>query len=133
MLYEFIGFINVALIVALTSPYWLRLINKVLFKNKNKDIVKLIKPLRKLHKPMGLAILVLAPFHGYLALGGLRPHTGSLVGLMATITILLGGTYFFTKKKAIFKWHKVAALLTVILLAVHLLFPSALYTLFKIY
>ncbi|OJV66819.1 MAG: hypothetical protein BGO41_05225 [Clostridiales bacterium 38-18] len=133
MLYELLGFINVALIVALTAPYWLRMINKVVFKNKNKEIVKLIKPLRKLHKPMGLTILVLAPLHGYLALGGLRPHTGSLVGIMATITIILGGSYFFTKKKAIFKWHKMAALITVILLAVHLLFPSALYTLFKIY
>jgi len=131
-MYEVLGWLNIGLIATMTAPYWLREINKRTFKYKGGVYAKCIKALRWIHKPLGFLIIILAPIHGYLALGGLRLHTGSLVFAMLFFTGLLGLSFYFTKKKVLFKWHKAFALTIFIFLAIHLLFPSALYTLFKI-
>lgn len=67
---------------------------------------------------------------GYLALGALRLHTGSAVWVMILVTVILGASFYKTKKAVFFKWHKRAALTAVILALVHLLFPNALYYIF---
>jgi hypothetical protein len=80
-----------------------------------------------LHKPLGLALAVAAPVHGYLALGSFRLHTGSLLYISLLLTAGAGGTYYKTKSKNIFKLHKMLALITVLLLLLHLLAPGALF------
>jgi hypothetical protein len=130
MMYGIAGWINVALIVMITSPFWLRALNTYLIKSKSKAFLKTLAFLRKLHKPLGGVLLVWALYHGYIAWGRLYPgvvfpplHTGMLVWLACAVTAVLGLTFYLTKKKVFFKAHKIAALSILITLAVHRLFP----------
>jgi hypothetical protein len=130
-MYQILGILNVALFVGVTSPYWLRRINQWFFHGKSKGIVQGVKKLRKVHKPLGICLVVLSLIHGYLALGALRLHTGSLAWIMSIITVLLGVLFYKRKKAVYLLWHKRAALLTIILTVLHLVFPSALYYIFS--
>jgi cytochrome b561 len=123
-MYKILGFINVALLVGITSPYWLRYFNQWFFDRTNPALAKWIKRMRTAHKPLGVCLLVLAFTHGYLALSALQLHTGSAVGVMIFATVLLGALYFREKKAVIFAWHKHAALITVILVLIHLISPN---------
>jgi cytochrome b561 len=125
-MYSVLGWLNAVILGVLLSPFVLGFLNKHLFKTKSKGFRDIVKLLRRFHKPLGLALAVLAPIHGYMALGGFRLHTGSLLYISAFITVALGGSFYRLKKKELFKWHKRMAAVTVLLLAVHLLFPSAL-------
>lgn len=131
-MYKWLGYISVVLVVLLTAPYWLRIINGWTFKTKDKRFFNLIKFLRKLHKPMGIALAVIPLWHGYLALGSIRLHTGLLAYSAFFLTVSLGIWFYLKKGKSIFKIHKSLALLAVLLLIVHLLWPSALWYLFKV-
>ncbi|HML48402.1 MAG TPA: hypothetical protein PKE04_16790 [Clostridia bacterium] len=130
MLYQILGWLNVALLATITAPYWVRRLGQWLFPGKRAAIAKWIKPLRALHKPLGIAFAVLALIHGILALGALRLHTGSLVWILVLATATLGILFYRKKKAPLFRWHKRLALATVFLLLLHLIFPSALYYLF---
>lgn len=125
-MYSVLGWANAIVLGVLLSPFVLGLLNKHIFKTRSKGFRNLVKLLRSFHKSLGLALAVLAPIHGYMALGGFRLHTGSLLYLSAFITAALGGSFYRLKKKELFKWHKRMAAVTVILLAAHLLFPGAL-------
>lgn len=126
-MYSVLGWLNVIILGVILSPYVLSFLNRKFFKTQNNVFKNTVKVLRRLHKPLGLAIAVLAIVHGYLALGGLRLHTGSLLYLSIFITALLGGSFYKLKKRALFKWHKRMALLSFLLLILHLFYPSALY------
>lgn len=129
-MYKILGIINVVLIVIVTSPYWLRRFGQWLFPKKKVASTKLIKVLRAVHKPLGVSLFLIALIHGYLALGTLRLHTGTLVGLMALVTVALGILFYRKKKAVLFKWHKRAAFMTVLLTMLHLIVPNALYYIF---
>lgn len=129
-MYQILGLINVALLIGVTSPYWLRRVNQWFFRGKNPAFARWIKPLRRIHKPLGICLVLLSLLHGYLALGALRLHTGSAVWVMLFITAALGVLFYKKKKAVFFLWHKRAALLTVILTLVHLIFPGAFYYIF---
>ena len=131
-MYAVIGWFNVAAVVVMTAPFWLRLINKHAFHNKSKALARLIKILRAVHKPLGIAILVLAIVHGILALGSLRVHTGTIAGIMLIITAVLGGSFYRLKKRPLFIAHRTMALLFALFVLVHLIFPSAVWSLFSI-
>ena len=131
-MYAVIGWFNVAFVVIMTAPFWLRLVNKHAFQNKNKALAKLAKLLRTVHKPLGIAIVVLAVVHGILALGALRLHTGTIAGIMLIITAVLGGSFYGLKKKPVLIAHRTMALLFALLVLVHLIFPSAIWSLFGI-
>ena len=131
-MYRVLGWFNVGFLAVMTSPYWLRFLNNHTLRLKGGTYGKVIKILRAVHKPLGAAILVIAAIHGYLALGALRLHTGTIVGSMVLITAVLGATFFFTKKKAVFVWHKRMVLAVILFLLIHLLFPGAVYSLFRI-
>ncbi len=131
-MYGVIGWFNVAAVVVMTAPYWLRIINKYGFKNTNKALARFIKTLRKLHKPLGLVLVVLVIIHGILALGAVRLHTGTLAGVMLIVTAALGGSFYLFKKKPLLIAHRTAASLMVLLILLHLIFPSALWYLFGI-
>lgn len=130
MLYQILGFFNIALLVILTSPYWVRKLAGWLYPKKRIAGTKFYKTLRAVHKPAGIALVIVTLIHGYLALGSLRLHTGVVAGVMVLVTATLGALFYYTKKRLLFRWHKAAALAVVLLTALHLIAPNLLYTLF---
>jgi hypothetical protein len=126
-MYSVLGWLNVVVLGVILSPYVLGFLNRKFFKTQKQGFRNTLKFLRRLHKPLGIAMAVLALVHGYLAMGGLRLHTGSLLYLSIIITALLGGSFYKLKKRALFTWHKRMALVSFLLLLLHLFYPSALY------
>lgn len=126
-MYATLGILSLIFLIGAVMPYLVRLINRRLFKGKNKSLIQCGKWLRKIHKPFGTGMVVVALIHGYLAMGALRLHTGTLAWIMSVVTAVLGVLFYKKKKAVYFVWHKRAALLTVVLTAVHLFFPGALY------
>lgn len=122
-MYEALGILNIILLVTIASPFILRLANKYILHTKAKWFSKLMKVLHTIHKPAGAALAVSILVHGYLALGGLRLHTGTLAASSFLVTALLGLTFYLTKKPAVLKIHRVFLFVSVALLAIHLLFP----------
>lgn len=126
-MYSLLGWFNAIALVLLTAAWWFPRLNRSVIKLKPSIMSPINKSLRRLHKPLGLALAVAAPVHGYLALGSFRLHTGSLLYISLLLTAGAGGTYYKTKSKNIFKLHKMLALTTVLLLLLHLLAPGALF------
>jgi len=126
-MYEVLGWLNVAFLALMTAPYWLRFLNSRFLHVKGGAYAQIIKVLRKVHKPLGIAILLIAVLHGYLALGALRLHTGTILWTTLFITAGFGSLFYFTKKKPLFVWHKRLVLIALALLLLHLLYPSAVY------
>lgn len=126
-MYSVLGWLNVVILGVILSPYLLNFINRKLFNTKNMGFRNAVKFLRRLHKPFGVIIAILALVHGYMALGSLRLHTGSLLYLSVFITAVLGGSFYRFKKRALFIWHKRMALLSFLLLLIHIFYPSALF------
>ena len=132
-MYKILGFINVALVVIITSPFWLRTLNKWTIKTKDKRFLDTIKFLRKLHKPLGITLAVIIVWHAYLALGGtFRLHTGLLAYIGFLLTVTVGGIYYKKKGKTLFKVHKTLALVSVSLVLIHLIWPNAIWQIFGI-
>lgn len=129
-MYKILGIINVALILVITAPYWLRRLGQRFFPKRKIASTKLMKVLRAVHKPFGICLLLITFMHGYLALGSFRLHTGTLVGIMVLATVVLGLLFYRKKKAVFFKWHKRAALLMVLLTLLHLFLPNAIYYIF---
>lgn len=132
MNYRFLGWVSLALAVVITAPYWLRKLNAWTIKTKDKRFFSVLKFIRKLHRPLAALLLGIAAWHGWGMLGRLRLHTGSLLYLSFIVTGVLGGIYWLNKDKRAFKGHKVMALVTVLLAALHLLWPSALWHIFRV-
>lgn len=105
----------------------MRRISKLISSDKKISSTRLMKISQAVHKPFGICLLLITLAHGYLALGAPRLHTGTLVGTMVLITVVLGGAFFRTKKAVFFKWHKRAALIMVLLTLLHLIAPNILY------
>lgn len=126
-MYKILGIINVALIIVITSPYWLRRLGKDFFSGQKIASTRMMKVARSVHKPCGICLLLLTLLHGYLALGVPRLHTGTITGVMVLVTVVLGALFFVKRKAVFFKWHKRAALLTVLLMFLHLIAPNAFY------
>lgn len=131
MNYSAAGWLIVIILVIIISPYILNLLNRKVLKTKDKNFFKVVKFLRSLHKPLGLAVMILGIVHGYMALGGLRLHTGTLLYISILITGILGGAFYRLKKRPLFIWHKRMAALSVVLFLLHYFFPSAMYYLLR--
>ena len=126
-MYRVFGFVTVFLLVLVTAPYWFRQLNKYVLRIPMKKALPFMKALRAIHKPLGLALLVIAAAHGYMALRGFRLHTGTLALFSFVLTACLGIAYFRMKKKPLLKLHRAFALLSVLLVLLHLVYPGALY------
>ena len=124
MLYSRLGWLNVFFYAILTAPYWLVLINKKYWQIKDRRFAELVKYLRQIHKPLAVFLIFLALLHGYFALGGFQLHTGSLVFFSLFLTAIMGGGFYQTKKKNFFVLHKGLALLTGLVLLLHLFLPG---------
>ena len=129
ILYSFLGWFNISLFAVITSPSWIGFLNKHFFHAKSQKYQKFIRTLRKIHKPLGLALAVLSFVHGYLALGSIRLHTGLLAAVTVCAIAVLGIVFYRTKKRTVFVWHRTLALALFCLLIVHIIFPNALYAL----
>lgn len=127
MSYKLLGWINAIALTIVVAPFVLNFINRNFFKNKSKEIKSLVKFLRKFHKPLGILLIVTGIIHGYMALGTFRLHTGTILYISTILTGALGGSFYRTKKRVFFIWHKRLAFLSVALLLLHLLYPSALF------
>lgn len=123
-LYAILGLISAFLIILITSPYWVRMLCTKVFHVKGTGYLKTLKVLKAIHKPAALALLVIAAFHGYVALGALRLHTGPFAWLGFFVTAILGLLFFLKKKPKLLKAHRTAALVAILLVLVHLLFPN---------
>ena len=124
-MYAILGWVNVGITVVMLSPFVLRVLHGK--KRGSAAYLKTQKILRTLHKPLGVVLLISAAVHGYLALGALRFHTGTVAGAVLSATVVLGTVFFATRKKSVFTWHRYAAGLFVALLILHLIVPSAFY------
>jgi len=131
-MYKILGLINLALVVIITSPFWLRTLNKWTFKTKDKHFLDTVKFLRKLHKPLAIVLALNILWHAYLALGTIRLHTGLLAYISFLLTVTVGGIYYKKKGKLLFKVHKTLALVSVLLVIIHLLWPEAIWQIFGI-
>lgn len=125
-LYGFLGYVSVFTMVLLLLPLPLRILNKKLF-HGNKSVNKVIRTLKKYHRPLGTVLLLVSIAHGYLIMGGFRLHTGSILYLAIVLSALSGMIFYKKKKKHWLQIHKFLCVLTVLLLGVHYFFPSALY------
>jgi len=83
--------------------------------------------MRKLHKPLGYVLFVSAVTHGFLALGSLRLHTGTILGIIVVITSIFGMVFYAVKNKWVVNIHKAFAYILIFLLLIHLILPSAVY------
>lgn len=134
MNFRFLGWVSVALAVNATSPYWLRTLNQLTVKTRDKRFFNLLKRLRPIHKTAGILLALVAGVHGLMALNGrLTLHTGSLVYLGFLLTVLLGIRHHFKKDKRVFKGHKTMALISFLLFILHLVEPWALGKWFQIW
>lgn len=127
MNYRLLGQINGIALIILVLPFALNFMNRKIFRNKNIQIRSLVKFIRKFHKPLGIILIVTGIAHGYMALGSIRLHTGSILYISTILTGALGGSFHRTKKKIFFIWHKRMAFLSVALLLLHYFYPSALF------
>lgn len=126
-IYRLLGWLSLILMLVLTAPYWLRKLNSWTFKTKNKKFLNFIKLLRKPHKALGIALGLVSLAHGLLMMNGqLKLHTGSLAYLGFFATVILGGVYHKKRGKKLFLVHKAAALISALLLILHLVKPWAL-------
>lgn len=129
-MYIFMGWLIVTILLIMTAPFYLRILNKHVFHTKSEAFSRIVKIFRSLHKPFGLGLLLAGFVHGYLALGTIKLHTGLLLWTSLFVTASLGAAFFKSKKKFFFTWHKRLVLLVICMVILHLLFPSAIYYLF---
>lgn len=106
MNYALLGRLSLITLLLVLTPYVLSSLNKKFFKTKNKTFFKVLKFFRKLHKPLGIVLIILGVSHGYMALESLSLHTGTLFYSSILITGILGGTFYRLKKRELFIWHK---------------------------
>lgn len=121
--YVFFGWVNAAVLGLMVLPFGLLSLNKRFFKSKHPSFLKAIRWLRKLHKPLGLVFVGFALIHGWMALGAFRLHTGWLLYISLALTAFAGGAFHRLKKKRLFQTHRLLALITVLLFALHYLWP----------
>lgn len=131
-MYAVFGWINISLITLMLLPFAIFNLNSLLFKKKVSVYLKLAKFLRKLHRYLGIPLVISVIYHGFLALGSFRLHTGTILGIMLIVVAIFGMIFILFKKKWAFKTHKLLAILLMLLLILHLIFPSALYYIFGI-
>ena len=124
VLFALLSVISLAVVLV---PYVMNFINRKFLKTKNENYRNTLKLFRKLHKPAGIAFLIVAFAHGYLKMGTLLTlHTGTLLYLSVLATAILGLIFHKKKKRPWFKWHKITALISVILFLLHFFQPWAL-------
>lgn len=123
--YAFFGWVSAVCLGIMVLPFLMVRLNKYVLKTKNPNYFKVLKFLRKLHKPLGIVFAIVALVHGFMVLGRIRLHTGWLLYLSVALTAITGGAFYRLKKKQIFFWHKLFTLVAVLLFLLHFFMPGA--------
>lgn len=124
-MYSFFGWLSAGILLVLILPFILIRVNKYTFKTRDAKFFNLIKVLRSLHKPLGILFLATAFYHGYLVLGRITMHTGTVLFVSILLSAVMGGTYFRTKNNSALKAHRFLALASVLLFLIHFFYPYA--------
>ncbi|MDO5689102.1 MAG: hypothetical protein Q4G61_02495 [Tissierellia bacterium] len=124
MNYSTFGWLSAGLLALLVLPFVFLRLNKLLFQSKDKRFFSLVKALRSIHKPAGILLIASAFYHGYLAMGTIRLHTGTVLYVTAALTVLLGAIFYNSKNRRALSLHKFFAAIAILMLAVHLFAPS---------
>lgn len=127
---EFLGWLNVSLVIINTMLYLTRLIYKKIVSKKNNGFwityKMMMAVLKKVHIFSGAAVIILGLVHGLMMLGGsLYIHTGLLVWINI---LFLFGIFALSKLSKTFKkiWilpHRLLAITLWGLLILHLIKP----------
>lgn len=124
--YVLFGWLSVIALGVVLVPYVMNFTNRKFLKTKNKNYRNTLKFFRKLHKPAGIVFAVVAFIHGYMIMGTIfRLHTGTLLYASVLATGILGAIFYKKKKRPLFKWHKITALITALLFLLHFFQPWA--------
>lgn len=126
MSFRLLGQISALLLLIQILPYTLNFLNRKLIKTKSPGFRTFMKWLRKTHKYTGVLLLLIAAYHGYLAMGRIQLHTGTVLYLMVILTAIAGYGFHIKKKKEILQVHRLLAGIMVLLLALHYFAPWAL-------
>lgn len=124
-MYSVFGWISAGILGILLLPFILLRLNKYVFKTKSKGFFNTIVVLRRLHKPLGVLFLASALYHGYLILGRIALHTGTVLYAVIILTAVFGGSYYRTKKSNLLKLHRLFAGAAVVMFLVHFFYPYA--------
>ena len=120
-LISILGYLNLALMVCLLSPFLLRRLNRHVFQSKNQQLGKTASVFARAHPFLGPLLLLSATAHGYLALGIIMVHTGTVLGSAILLQNILGISFKLSGKPALLKVHRPLGLLSVLFLLAHLL------------
>lgn len=131
-MYKIFGWINVAIVIIMISPFVLQWLNSHVVKSDKPALAKIANALRTLHKILGGLLFASVITHAVLALGAWRWHTGIILGITAATTAMFAILFYVFKKKWLFTTHRILAGVTILLVLVHLIFPSALYYIFGV-
>lgn len=121
---ELTGILNGSILLLMISGYFMRIINKR-FGKLYPILGKILKITKKIHRPLGMLFLIVAPVHGFLALGRITLHTGSLLYLGILLMFFI---YILGQAKVLKKWilfHRFCAILVVGLFLLHYFWPWA--------
>lgn len=121
-MYKILGWTNAIVTIILLLPFALHAVSK----KKEGILHSITKFLRKAHKPIGILVFISIAAHGMLALGSFSLHTGTIAGISFAIAGIFGILFMISKKKQIFKTHRILAYIYVLIVIVHLLLPSLL-------
>ncbi len=101
-------------------------IARVAFKKYGKQypfLKKVLKFSKRYHRFLGIVLIIAAPIHGYLALGRIMLHTGTLLYLSILVMLLI---YILGRAKVLKNWiifHRIWSLVVVVLFVVHYVYP----------
>ena len=124
-MYKILGWLNVFILLIIIMPCMLIFYNKLL-KNISLKLLFVIMFLKKFHKPLGIILLFMPLIHGYMALGEISFHTGSILYVCILLSIIHGAIYSQFRKRFHFVLHKLLAALSFVLFFLHLFYPWAL-------
>lgn len=121
-MYRILGWINVIILLLLVLPCILSFYNQLL-KQSSFKISCFALAFKKLHKRLGILLLFMPLIHGYMALGEIKLHTGTLVYLFILLSTIHGAIYSQFKKRFHLHLHKILALISIFIFAIHLFHP----------
>jgi len=118
-----LGWVNVALIASMGLILPLR---AQYLKTKDKKSLELLQRVRTFHPKVGVAIIMLGLVHGYMSLGEIRFHTGTLIIMVLTVMALLalGGPRWQPLKKSWRAIHRNMGLALWFFIFLHIFYRS---------
>ena len=115
MLYHWLGWISLAVCLLLLAKYIGRISN-------HKKVNQL---LRKIHKPLGIAVIGIATMHGVISfIKNPKANIQSIMGLILLVLILILAGTFYARTKLKAKWfqiHQYFAILLGVIMVIHVI------------